>query len=143
MATFWLRDCVGPPILATATTLSNFHTLESQDLLRRSFHSFKQFTRSVVLAASQVVVFVVVNFARCKVKVGVKSMAKVVKLPARPLEVFVQPITQNFVFGRQSLHSEPLSVVFSQEQSANSNLFFTVNLAYVIEGQLTIRFPQV
>ncbi len=52
-------------------------------------------------------------------------------------------ITQNFVFGRQSQHSEPLSVIFSQEQSANSNLFFTVSLAYVIEGQLTIRFPQV
>lgn len=88
-------------------------------------------------------VFVVVNFARCKIEVGVKSMAKVVKLPTRPSEVFLQPITQNFVFGRQSLHSEPLSVIFSQEQSANSNLVFNVSLAYVIEGQLTIRFPQV
>lgn len=52
-------------------------------------------------------------------------------------------ITQNFVFGRQSLHSEPLSVIFSQEQLADSNLFLTVSLAYVIGGQLTIRFPQV
>ena len=100
-----------------------------------------QFTRSVTLTASQVVVFAIVNFARSKIEAGAKTMANVIKLLARPFLVLVKLIVQDSVFGRLGLNSAPLSVIFSQEQSADSNLLFSVNLYCAIVVQSITRFP--